>query len=88
MGDAQGCFNLGGQLLEGQGVGKNVARAVTLFTKACDGGFAGGCGVLGMLFEGDLYARKDAARAARAYARGCALGDPESCAKVRTPESR
>jgi uncharacterized protein len=64
-------------------VAQDDARAVALFTKACDGGDGAGCFMLGTMFRLGEGVRKDAASAASAYARGCALGDAACCTKAR-----
>ena len=70
----------GNQLFEGRGVGRDEARAAALYEKACDGGVAKGCYILGALLMYGRGVAKNEVRAASAYARGCVLRDPGSCA--------
>jgi TPR repeat protein len=46
------------------------------------GGDSAGCHDLADLFEQGLGVGKDEARATSFYARGCTLGEPDSCAKA------
>jgi TPR repeat protein len=50
--------------------------------KLCGVGFGPGCRHLGTLFEHGRGVDRDEARAAAAYDRGCALRDPQSCARA------
>ena len=45
-GDMEGCFNLGGAYFNGDGVARDIDKAMKLFQKACDGGDMEGCNVL------------------------------------------
>jgi len=50
---------------------------------ACNAGDAKGCFELGFLFEEGRGVSKDKVGAAAAFARGCALGDQNSCARAQ-----
>jgi len=50
-GSADSCSNLGALYREGKVVAKDLARAVTLFNKACDGGSPRGCFRLASAYE-------------------------------------
>ena len=42
----RGCFNLGDAYYFGNGVAKDIYKAMKLFQKACDGGVIEGCNLL------------------------------------------
>jgi len=56
-----GCSNLGVMYQLGEGVGKDLAKAVELYRKACDGGDMVGCSVLGFMYENGKGVGKDLA---------------------------
>ena len=49
-GDMLGCSNLGSRYAIGNGVEKDLGKAVELFKKACDGGNMRGCTNLGSMY--------------------------------------
>lgn len=50
----EGCGDLGGLYITGQGTPRDPARAAMLFEKSCRAGFPGGCSNLGLMyFRGD-----------------------------------
>jgi TPR repeat protein len=66
----------------GDGVTRDAAKAVALYTRGCDGGFATSCVNLGaMHFEGNAVP-KDESLGARFFLRGCEAGAPEGCLNV------
>ena len=50
-GNMRGCYNLGVMYTNGNGVEKDLGKAVELFKKACDGGDMDGCRNLGIMYE-------------------------------------
>jgi TPR repeat protein len=48
--DAEACAQLGLQLLEGNGIAKDEARAVWLFAQGCDWGSMRGCTMAGYAY--------------------------------------
>jgi TPR repeat protein len=83
-GAAGSCVGLGEKFLLGEKVPKDKARALDLFSRACELGWLTGCVDLGLLYLDGVDAqgaRRDPDRGARLIARGCeedAAGD--SCA--------
>jgi uncharacterized protein len=59
-----GCAKLGSLLVQGLGVGKDEARAATLFTATCDDGGLHGCADLGLLYDSGIGVAQNDARAA------------------------
>jgi TPR repeat protein len=53
----------------------DAGLAVRLFRASCEGGAAGGCTVLGLMYENGLGVEADAARAVELYEQGCDGGD-------------
>ena len=63
---------------------KTARQVPSNLEDACNAGDAPSCFNLGVLFANGRGVGKDEARAAAtAFARGCALGDQESCAEAR-----
>jgi hypothetical protein len=56
-----------------------VARAVELYTRACDAGVARACNVLGILVWQGRGVIEDPTRAYSLYVRACDGGDPSGC---------
>jgi hypothetical protein len=78
-GALRACSKLGFRLLEGTREAAVVKRAVTLFTKACDGNDALGCANLASLtWDGEGVA-KDPKKAALLSEKACIAGDAFSC---------
>ncbi len=72
------CFKLGLSYEHGRGVAVDKARALSLYTKACDGAIATACYFVGVaeLANGDL---RDRARAATHFREACASGMANGC---------
>lgn len=81
-GDANSCNNLGVRYEYGDGVAKDVSRAVQLYQKTCDGGNALGCNNLGHMYEQGLGVAKSNVLAAQFFHKGCDLGNSDACANV------
>lgn len=73
------CTELGLLYLRGQGVAKDVARALGLFESGCDGGNGLACHNLAVMLNTGRGVKRDSARAARVYERACELGRMDSC---------
>lgn len=54
-------------------------KAAQLFQKACDGGNAGDCNNLGVLYENGLGVRQDYQKATEFYQKACDGGDAVGC---------
>lgn len=84
-GHVQSCAVLGALYARGEGVPKDVPRAVAFLEKSCDGGEKLACVNLGVLFErGEPGGKteqgaKDAVRAASFYKKACDLGEGKGC---------
>ena len=76
---ARACTDAGTTWIYGKGVARDLAAALALLEKGCDGGDAMGCFNLGVLHEGEEGVPKDLARAAEYYKRACDGGDAEGC---------
>ena len=63
----------------GEGVVKDMARAVQLLTKGCDMKNARGCTILGVIFATGKGVAADEAKAKLLLEQGCQLGDTEAC---------
>ena len=81
VGGAIAC-HLGGRMLaDGDGVTKDAAGAVAIWSKACDDKIAGwdACRALGGAFEKGIGVKADGGAAAQAFERGCVKGQ---CARA------
>lgn len=67
---------------QGLGVAKDEARAVALYTKACNEGADSSCVYLGTLFERGSMVGKDEARAAALFTKACDGGNPLGCRRL------
>ena len=54
-------------------------KAVELYTKACDGGVAGGCVVSGYMYEWGKGVKLDKKRAIHLFGKACDLKVEEGC---------
>lgn len=89
-GDGAACYALGeayqmrkdlwGRTVKGDGVYRNDEQANRYFWLSCEYGFGQGCLSLGRAYE--RGARKDAAEAAKAYGKACALMGGDACVGV------
>lgn len=77
------CDKLGTLHQDGDGVLKDVSRAVALYRKACDAGNLGVCVYLGDMYRDGFGVPRDATRAAALYRRACDGGNPEGCCRLR-----
>lgn len=83
QGDAEGCRQLAGRYVRGEGVDRDPARAVALLQQGCTGKDAESCRLLGDAFaEGELAQARDAAQAEALYGQACALGSAPACLAV------
>jgi TPR repeat protein len=80
-----GCNNLGAFHRDGKGVKQDHARALELFTRACDGDEAIGCANLAHAHQEGHGVAKNAEQAAAFSAKACKLGRTESCEKAGQP---
>ena len=71
LGSAGGCGNLGHMLEVGDEIPKDVARAVSLYNKACDAKWFPACRYLGDLYWLGKNAKEDRARAASFFQVAC-----------------
>ncbi|MBS4067959.1 MAG: sel1 repeat family protein [Sulfurimonas sp.] len=57
-------------------------KAVKLFKKACDGGYAGGCYNLGFMYNDGLGVKQDYFKAVELYKKACDGGDASGCSNL------
>ncbi len=63
----------------GEGVTRDLARAVSLYQQACDGGEAAGCSNLGALYESGEGVPQNSAHAATLFQQACDGGYAPGC---------
>lgn len=92
---AAGCHQTGLGLEQGEGVGKDVVKAVGYYGQACDGGHVDGC-----LAAADLYAKGEAlprnidaavrlyGQAVKIHAEGCEAGSERDCLEANRIRTR
>lgn len=79
-GDLEKCADLGLRYEKGTGVARDPARALALYRKSCDGGWANGCMVLGVAHvNGVGMAAPDPAQGITLLEKSCALGEAQAC---------
>ena len=71
----------------GDGVTRDVARAATLFQRACDGGEARGCYALAVSYNTGVGVTQDLARAATLFRQACDGGYAAGCRAERNSAS-
>jgi TPR repeat protein len=76
------CASLASMYAEGRGVAQDAAKAVRLYSQACDGGIPSGCFGLGAMHAGGLGIAEDPAAAAKLYERACAGGENGACSML------
>ena len=57
----------------------NLVKAVELYKKSCDGGYARGCGVLGLMYANGEGVKQDAYKAVELYKKSCDGGFAMGC---------
>jgi len=77
--DARSCTYYGYYASQGVGMEIDPMLSFAAFMKACDLSSATGCGNIGTLYEGGVFAPQNTRRAASYYDFGCELGDVNSC---------
>ncbi|MBI5482398.1 MAG: sel1 repeat family protein [Deltaproteobacteria bacterium] len=80
--DVRSCYDLGDLYERGNGVPKDLARAVQLYDRACAAGYGAGCNDLALLYEHGKGVPKNPARAAALYLDGCNLEHFPACANL------
>jgi TPR repeat protein len=85
---AAGCHQVAASYEEGEGVGKDIPKAVEFYTQSCDGEYVESCTVLANLYlAGEAVAKDiDAAirfngKALKVYAASCQAGNQADCAE-------
>ena len=81
-GSAVSCSAAGDIVDAGRGVPEDLARAVTLYTKGCDGGDAPACWRLASLRAFGRGVPRDVAAALRVLEPACQPGGREACARL------
>ena len=77
------CVELASRYLKGDFVRKDVTKSVELYQKACDGGLAGSCAILGMFYEdGTNGVIENKSKAIQFYQKACDGGDGNSCSNL------
>lgn len=85
LGFQSGCTTLGMALVAGRGIDKDIARGLSVLTRACDGGHSGACGMLSFYFkEGREGVPKNLAKALQADEKLCGLGRTRACMDAAT----
>jgi TPR repeat protein len=74
-----GCVGIAHLMLEGRGVGKDVAEANRLLTTACGSGNAIACGSLGYSYAEGIGAAQDLKKAVALYQKACDGNDTLGC---------
>ena len=80
-GGGDACYDLGQRYKKGDGVARDPARAVALFERSGDTGYAGNCWYLGSVYErgGFGLVAPDVNRAASLHRKGCDREGGNSC---------
>ena len=78
-GDMIACHVFGLMYQVGDGVPRDLARAVELFQRACDGGGTQGCNHLGLMYHAGVGVARDVARAMSLFEQACQGGEPAAC---------
>jgi TPR repeat protein len=78
----EACTILGSMYYAAQGVERDLARAVSLHERACEGGELVGCESLGVMYENGAGVLLDYPRAANLYQEACGGGLPSSCNRI------
>ncbi|HEU5059331.1 MAG TPA: tetratricopeptide repeat protein, partial [Kofleriaceae bacterium] len=81
-GEALGCARLAERYERGDGVERDVERAVTLYERACRRELWTACTILGWLLEGGRGVPRDAQRASAVYQLACAGGEGVACSNL------
>ena len=81
-GDEERCHALGLMYLNGEGVSKDILKAIELFTKACDGGNGEACFYLARFYVSGTEVRKDLEQAKKLFRKACADGYDKGCEAV------
>jgi TPR repeat protein len=85
--NAPACVNLGRILEYGHGQSPDPARALRLYTKACELGYSGGCYNQALLLEWGKGGTKDLDRARQLFAKVCSEGGKTACEHAEALES-
>jgi TPR repeat protein len=72
----------GGALLDGEGVAKDVARAIPALKRSCDQGIGVGCARVGRAHEDGALGAPDHEAAQKLYERACEYGFDPACKAV------
>jgi hypothetical protein len=79
QGDADACNRLGIMYAKGDGVAKDIRRAIELYRKACEAGDAWGCNNLAFKYKNGNGLKKDMKQAAALFEKACMAGNGQSC---------
>ncbi|MCC6524818.1 MAG: SEL1-like repeat protein [Polyangiaceae bacterium] len=85
--EARACYRLGWFYEMGQGVPRNVKKALELYAKACDANMGVSCRALGYLYNGagqDIGVDVNKKLSSDYYARACKLGIAAACYSAPT----
>ena len=81
-GDFKICSELGKAYYYGNGVTKDINKAIQLYEKACDGGAMEGCLNLGVVYQDGEGVTKDLYKSAQLCQKACDGGLMEGCVKL------
>jgi TPR repeat protein len=79
---------LGEFYVHGEGVPLDLARAMDIYEKACNGGDASGCANAAVMYQRGMGVTPDETVAAQRIQRGCQLGLRSACVASRNPEGQ
>ena len=87
-GDMIACNIFGLMYETGEGVRRDLARAVGLYQRACEGGALVGCTNLGLMYEAGAGVTQDSARAVGLYQVACEGGEMLGCGLAPVEQTR
>ncbi len=70
---------MGAMYRHGQGVKQDDFKAVKLYSKACDGGIAGGCNLLGFMYANGQGVKQSNSKAKELFGKACEGGHADGC---------
>ena len=78
-GNMNSCYSLGILYYKGNGVPKNIPKAIELFEKSCIGNEINGCMYLGYLYTYGEFVKQDKVKAKELFYKACRLGSKMGC---------
>ena len=81
-GNEKYCYSAGIHYFKGKSVKKNLAKALSFFTKACRQKYVKGCYAAGMMYYSGKGTERDCDMADELFSLGCERDHSPSCAKL------